>query len=141
MTPRRHRAGGFTLLEIAVALAILGAGVVTCLQIFGGSLRLQDRASRESRAVLAARASMDHLLSERDEGLVPHNDCRPTSAEGFKVCERVWDCGPEEGVDKKDLDLDSGFLLRCMHVDVTWQDGVGFKTYGVDSMRSVSESP
>ncbi len=141
MTPQRHRTGGFTLLEIAVALAVLGVGVVTCLQIFSGSLRLQDRASRESRAVLAARAAMDHLISERDEELAVHNECRPTSAEGFKVCEKVWDCGPSDGVDKKDLDMDSGVIMRCLHVDVTWQDGVGAKTFGVDSMRSVSEAP
>ena len=54
---------GFTLIEIAVALAILGVGIVTCLQIFGGSLRMQARASRETRAVLAARAAMDAMLA------------------------------------------------------------------------------
>ena len=41
---RPARRGGFTLLEIAVALAIVGMGAVTCLQLFSGSLRLQDRA-------------------------------------------------------------------------------------------------
>ena len=59
---RRTPAAGFTLLEIAVALAILGVGIVTCLQVFSGSIRLQDRATRQSRAVLHARAAMDALL-------------------------------------------------------------------------------
>src|SRR5205814_8527361 len=45
---RRRAAVGFTLLEIAIAMAILGVGIVTVLQIFGASLRLQDRATRET---------------------------------------------------------------------------------------------
>ena len=61
---RRARAGGFTLLEIAVALAILGIGMVACMQVFSGGLRLQDRASRQNRAVMLARATRWTTLIE-----------------------------------------------------------------------------
>ena len=43
------RAGGFTLLEIAVALAIVGIGMVACMQVFSGGL-----AWRTGRRVRAA---------------------------------------------------------------------------------------
>ncbi|TMA63303.1 MAG: type II secretion system protein [Deltaproteobacteria bacterium] len=75
----RSRAHGFTLLEIAVALAIVGMGAVTCLQLFSGSLRLQDRASRQSRAVLAARAAMDALLFQPE--IRDHTEERTSRAE------------------------------------------------------------
>ena len=134
---RRWSAAGFTLLEISVALAILGVGVVTCLQIFSGSLRLQDRASRESRAVLHARAAMDALLFGGE--LTDHSEER-TTAEGFKTRITVRHAGPEEGIEKRDLDFQSSRSLRYLQVDVTWQDGRGFKTYTVQSMRSADET-
>src|SRR6185436_13395960 len=77
---RPRRASGFTLLEIAVALAVLGIGVVTTLHIFSGSLRLQDRAARQSRAVLHARATMDALLFQPE--IADHTEER-TTADGF----------------------------------------------------------
>jgi prepilin-type N-terminal cleavage/methylation domain-containing protein len=134
---RRGPEAGFTLLEISVALAILGVGVVTCMQIFGGSLRLQDRASRESRAVLHARAAMDALLFGGE--LADHTEER-TTAEGFKTRITVRHAGPEEGIESKDLDFQSARSLRYLQVDVTWQDGRGFKTYTVQSMRSADET-
>ena len=136
MRPRQTSAGGFTLLEIAVALAVLGVGVVTCLQIFSGSLRLQSRASRQSRAVLHARAAMDALLF--GSGIADHSEER-TTAEGFRTRVVVRHAGPEEGIDERDLDVQSDVSLRYLEVDVTWQDGTGFKTYTVKSMRAVPE--
>ena len=128
---------GFTLLEVAVALAILGTGVVTCLQIFSGSLRLQDRASRETRAVLHARATMDALLFQPEVN--DHTEERDT-AEGFHTRVVVRHAGPDEGVDQKLLDVESDIALRFLEVDVTWQDGGGAKTYSITSLRMAPEN-
>jgi prepilin-type N-terminal cleavage/methylation domain-containing protein len=76
----RRQPRGFTLLEVAVALAILGIGVVTVLQIFQGALRLQMRAAEQSRMVLAARQKMDGLLSEPID---PEQRCGGHLPEGF----------------------------------------------------------
>ncbi|MFN8543063.1 MAG: type II secretion system protein [Candidatus Binatia bacterium] len=126
---------GFTLLEIAVALAILGMGVVSVLQIFGSSLRLEERASRETRAVLAARAAMDALLVARD--LTDHSEER-TSSEGYRTRILVRHAGPTEGVDPNDSDF-SDVGLRVLEVEVAWQDGRGSKTYSLRSMRTALE--
>ena len=133
---RRGVAAGFTLLEIAVALAILGVGVVSCMQIFGASLRLQDRASRESRVVLHARAAMDALLFQPD--IVDHQEER-TTAEGFHTRILVRHAGPEEGLTEKDLEFQSEVSLRYLQVDVAWQDGAGTKTYTLKSLRMAPE--
>lgn len=46
--------GGFTLLEVVVALAILSLAVVTAIQLFAGSLRLLKAAGEQQVATLLA---------------------------------------------------------------------------------------
>ncbi|HZP41449.1 MAG TPA: prepilin-type N-terminal cleavage/methylation domain-containing protein [Candidatus Binatia bacterium] len=132
----RRSTFGFTLIEVAVALAILGIGVVTVLEIVSGSLRLQDRASRESRAVLLARGTMDALLFQPD--IRDHVEDRP-SAEGYRTHIVVRHATPEEG-GARDLDFSSDVALRYLQVDVTWQDASGAKTYTVQSLRVAPEN-
>src|SRR5262245_16832920 len=129
------RPKGFTLLEIAVALAILGVGVVTCLEIFGGSLRLQERAAREPRCVLHARAAMDQLLFQRE---IKNHSEQSDNPDGCHVEVLVRDAGPDDGVDKKQLDLQSDVSLRYLEVAVAWQDGLGAKHF---TLRSLREAP
>jgi prepilin-type N-terminal cleavage/methylation domain-containing protein len=128
---------GFTLIEVAVALAIVGVGVVTCLQIFSASLRMQQRASRETRAVLAARAAMDALIATPD---IQDHDEHRDSAEGFRTHVLVRHAGPDEGLSGKALDFQSDYSLRYLQVDVTWQDGAGAKTYTLKSLRMAPEN-
>jgi prepilin-type N-terminal cleavage/methylation domain-containing protein len=130
---RGRPSAGFTLLEIAVSLAILGIGIVAVMQIFGGSLRLQDRASRETRAVLYARALMDELLIRPE--IKNYSEEKPVTAEGFKAKVDVRSAGAAEGLDDKVLDVDIGIGLRVLTVQVAWQDGAGVKTYDIQSMR------
>jgi prepilin-type N-terminal cleavage/methylation domain-containing protein len=128
---------GFTLLEIAVALAILGVGTVSCLQIFSASLRMQSRASRQSRAVMHARVAMDALLFQPD--IRDHEETRDT-AEGFRTHILVRHAGADEGIDERTMDVQSEVSLRYLQVDVTWQDGVGQKSYTVKSLRMAPEN-
>jgi prepilin-type N-terminal cleavage/methylation domain-containing protein len=133
----RSRHAGFTLLEIAVALAVVGVGVVACMQIFSGSLRLQDRAMRQSRAVLHARAAMDALLFQPE--IKDHTEERDT-ADGFRTKILVRHAGAAEGLDERALDFEDDDSLRYLQVDVIWQDGLGTKTYTLKSMRRAPEN-
>lgn len=56
---------GFTLLEVVVAMAIVGLGVVTLLEIFSSGLRLGSRSSVRSEAVAYGRQVMDEALISR----------------------------------------------------------------------------
>lgn len=135
---KSRAAAGFTLLEVAVALAILGAGVVTCLQIFSASLRLQSRASRETRAVLMARAAIDQLLVRQD--LENAATCLPTDTQGFTTCIEVGDAGPEDGIVlPEEADPNSlPVIPKRLAAVVTWNDGSGAKTYTVRTLRLLS---
>jgi prepilin-type N-terminal cleavage/methylation domain-containing protein len=53
---------GFTLLEVVVAMTIVGLGVVTLLQIFSLGLRLGAKSSVQTEAIVYGRQIMDELL-------------------------------------------------------------------------------
>src|SRR5438046_2170847 len=120
-----------------VALACPGVGVGPCLQTFAASLRMQQRGSRETRAVLAARAAMDALIATPE--IQDHNENRD-SAEGFRTHVLVRHAGPDEGLSDKALDFQSDYSLRYLQVDITWQDGAGAKTYTLKSLRMAPEN-
>ena len=65
----RHRfsslAPGFTLLEVIVAMTIVGIGVVTLLEIFSSGLRLGSRSSAATEAMIYGRQAMDEILLRR----------------------------------------------------------------------------
>jgi len=65
----RHRfsslAPGFTLLEVIVAMTIVGIGVVTLLEIFSSGLRLGSRSSAATEAIIYGRQAMDEILLRR----------------------------------------------------------------------------
>ena len=74
-----RRRGGFTLLEVMIALAILSAGLLTISEIVGSSLRNHVRARQLDVATLLARGTMAALewdydrkgfrdFDEKDEG-------------------------------------------------------------------------
>ncbi|MDH3442676.1 MAG: type II secretion system GspH family protein [Deltaproteobacteria bacterium] len=54
---------GFTLLEVVVAMAIVGLGVVTLLQIFSLGLRLGAKSSVETESMAYGRQVMDEVLA------------------------------------------------------------------------------
>lgn len=147
----RRRSQGFTLLEIAVALAILGIGVVTVMQIFQGTLRLQGKAAEQNRVVLAARQKLDALFAEP---LDPDRPCGGHLAEGF-VCEvrpaRPEDVGltEEEWEELQLPEVDDGGLgdfdddeplLLVIELKVPWQAGTDGRTFAVRTLRYYNPS-
>ncbi len=60
--PGPNGAGGFTLLEVLVALAILSVAVVACIQAFAGGLRLLKLAADHQRAAeIADRKAREYI--------------------------------------------------------------------------------
>lgn len=59
-------AAGFTLLEVVVAMAIVGLGIVTLLEVFSSGLRLGARSAIRTEVMNSGRQVMDELLARRD---------------------------------------------------------------------------
>jgi prepilin-type N-terminal cleavage/methylation domain-containing protein len=75
--PRRRRGrprelageGGFTLIEVLVALVLLSVAVVAALQLFGGGLRLARASGDQLEATLLASAKLaETALETLEEG-------------------------------------------------------------------------
>lgn len=62
--PGRHRAGGFTLLEVLLAFVVFALSVAVVLEILGGSMRSSVRAREYTEAALLAQSLMDSVGTE-----------------------------------------------------------------------------
>jgi type II secretion system protein I len=66
-TPGRR--SGFTLLEVLVALAILGIAIASVLQLMGGSARAAERTRTTTEAVFAAVDLMEEMYALSESAL------------------------------------------------------------------------
>lgn len=70
---------GFTLLEIVVAMTIVGIGVVTLLEVFSSGLRLGARSQDRTEVITQGRQVMDQFLAGRtlaegtEQGIIGEN--------------------------------------------------------------------
>jgi prepilin-type N-terminal cleavage/methylation domain-containing protein len=76
---RFHSSRGFTLLEIVVAMTIVGLGVVTLLEVFSSGLRLGARSQDRTEVITQGRQVMDQFLAGRtlaegtEQGIIGEN--------------------------------------------------------------------
>jgi len=134
-------ASGFTLLEVMVALAILGIGIVTVLELFAGSLRLGVKASRYTLAAIYAQNVMNHLFTQT------FLDDREESGElpgGYAWRSRVQEIHPDEDQSRPRSNLQNQidvFHLKEIEVSVRWSEGSGEQNLVVHSLRLLTEQP
>ena len=62
----KHPQAGFTLLEVVVAMTVVGAGFAVGLAAMSGSLRLMRSSGEYEQAMLLARAAMTEALAYPD---------------------------------------------------------------------------
>jgi prepilin-type N-terminal cleavage/methylation domain-containing protein len=101
---------GFTLLEVVVAMAIVGLGVVTLLEIFSSGLQLGARSRDRTEAVAYGRQVMDHFLARR------------TLAEGTeqgKIGESRWQIQVQPVTPVEGLALGNDWELKEITVEIS----------------------
>lgn len=118
---------GFTLLEVLVALAILGLAVVTIIQLFSQGLRLLKLSGDHQRAVLLA----DQKIREV-EGLVEGTE---SGEEG----EFAWERRVEREPVPEELAAPGPFPLRVFRVSVQVRWG-GTRAVQVATYRTMREA-
>jgi general secretion pathway protein I len=132
---------GFTLLEVMVALAILGIGIVTVLELFAGSLRLGVKASRYTQATIYAQNVMGRLFVQdalddgEESGELPG---------GYAWRARVQEIHPDENRSRLQPNRQSPtdlFHLKEIEVSVRWSEGNGEQNLVLRSLRTLTEQP
>jgi prepilin-type N-terminal cleavage/methylation domain-containing protein len=124
---RLYRGAGFTLIEVVVAMAIVGLGVVALLEIFSLGLRLGARSSLETESMAYGRQVMDEVLARRkiEEGPV----------QGYFQGSGRWRLQIQNVHEPtRALSLGSDWELKEVSLDVRLMDGgrereVEFKTF------------
>jgi len=113
---RKRRKNGFTLLEVLVAMTIVGLGVVTLLQIFSLGLRLGSRSNVQTEAIAQGARVMDELLARptlrdgSDSGTVA------PAARWRSQIQTLRDATPS-------LNLGSNWELKEVGLEITVPDG------------------
>jgi prepilin-type N-terminal cleavage/methylation domain-containing protein len=120
--------GGFTLLEVLVALTIVGLGVVTLLQIFSLGLRLQARSNSRTDAMVQGGQLMDELLARRNFAEGP--------AAGKFGADGRWTAHIQSSRDApSSLGLSSDWELKEIALELLMRDGERERQIGLKTLR------
>ena len=103
---------GFTLLEVLIAITILGLGVVTLLQIFSQGLRLGARSTTRTESIVVGARVMDELLARRVLADGPQNGRLANNGRWNAQVQAVRDPSP-------DLELSSNWELKEVTLEVS----------------------
>ena len=126
----RLKSQGFTLLEVLVAMAILGIGLIVIIELFSGGLRLGRTSEEYTRAVGYARMKLEEvsLAKSLEEGI----------EEGEFDREYRWQ------VEVKKVDLippgretsyQPPVALYRVRIEVLWKSGIRERTTALESYR------
>ena len=135
---RRARDGarGFTLIEVAIAMAIVGIGVVTVLQIFNAALRTERGAGIRTRAAVRARDILERTMTMPEPQ--PMQDSGDFG-DGYRWERRVREA-PEFGSDgSRQLDVKEDITIYEIEVSVTWPQAADRE--GVYTVRTLRVAP
>jgi general secretion pathway protein I len=126
------RDGGFTLIEVLVALVVLATTVVAVLQLFGGGLRLARAAGDHSDAALVASAR----LAELEPG--PLTEGATDGADGPYRWTRRVTLEPDLLPVENDTPDAGRIRLARVSVEVRWGQGRRFELVTLRVWRAAS---
>ena len=137
MHPRRLRRvrvdKGFTLIEVVVALAILGVGLTVIIELFSGGLRLGRVSMEYTKAVNYARMKMEETMAK------PAVEAGTQEGESDDKIFR-WQIGVKKvdllSIDKS-IDYKPPVELFQVKIDVFWKSGGKEKSMSVESLKAM----
>jgi general secretion pathway protein I len=124
----RSPGNGFTLLEVLVALAVLGIALVAVFQLFSANLRGVAASSDYANAVVKAESKMREIL---DEDTLEEKEWSETTDDGYRI-----DASIAETAAKRTENLQVKLLEITLAVH--WTSGVRERTFTLKAMKLVN---
>jgi len=120
---------GFTLLEVLVALAILGIAITVVLQLFSANLRALSNSDDYVSAVIKAEARMREIL---DDERLTERSWSETTDDGYRVDVSVSDTSKERT---------ENLQVRLLRVDLTlrWTKGTKERSLTLRTLKVVNK--
>ena len=134
-----RRARGFTLLEVAIALAILGIGVVTVLELFSAGLRMESGAAVRSRAVVYARGLLDQTMALPDMRAGSDRGRFDDTFHWEVVVRQAPEYTEDANKPQHDLAVKSDLVMYAIEVSVLWPQSADRE--GVYTIRTLRLAP
>lgn len=128
---------GFTLLEVLVAMTLIGVGFSTAFVAISGSRRLSEKSLAHESARILARAKLDEVLSSKVNALTEDGkeDRYTGQLYGYQIKVRPVQVPLPDGVDKNTLP----FVLEDVSIDVFWGPSGNQQSYRLSTMRLVEK--
>ncbi len=131
--PQSPRQLGFTLLEVLVAMALIGIGFSAAFVAISGTRRLSEKSLAHESARILARAKLDEVLSSPTNALADDGkeDRYAGQVYAFQVKVRPVSLPVPPGIDNDTLP----FVLEDVAIDVYWGPAGDQQTYRLSTMR------
>ena len=124
------RSSGFTLLEVLVAMAIVGLAVTAILELFSSNLRAISSSEDHMRASLVAEARMREVL---DDASLAEKGWSEVTNEGYRIDVMINKVQTERanmaGADLYQIDL-----------SLSWRKGMRNRTINLKTLKVVNKS-
>ena len=123
---------GFTLMEVVVALAILGIGLTVLMELFSGGLRLGRITEEQVRALQYASVKLEEVATQKtiEEG---EEEGEFDKTYRWKLGVRKMDLLPFE----KGTDFKPPADLYHVRISVTWTSGVKERSASLETYKTV----
>ena len=131
--PPTDRRGGFTLLEVLVAFAVLAVALGVAFEIFATGLRGARSADALTRAVLIAESRLARVGTETE--LTPGRSEGETD-DGTRWRVDIQEQPAEEGDDER-VETPSLPVLLDITVTVSWREAAGRQSFVLRTSRLV----
>ena len=131
---------GFTLLEVLVAMALIGIGFSAAFVAISGTRRLTEKSMTHESARILAQAKLDEVLSGKAYVLTDEDgeDRYSGNTFGYQIKVRPVDIFVPEAVEKKAL----SFILEDVSIEVYWGPSGSQQSYRLSTLRySVKQVP
>ena len=122
---------GFTLIEIVVALAILGIGLTVIIELFSGGLRLRKTSEDYTKAIGYGRMKMEEIISQGniEEG---NNEGDFDKTFRWQVDIKKVDLLPPD----KNPDLKLPVNLFQVKVNILWKSGSKERSASLETYKT-----